>query len=195
MRMWHQIHGTRRCASESIPRVWPWRQNMTKVHARRPGYRTSTLQASRSLISSTRACDTRCMGVNPRCTGRCEERWLPGPTVAPNSRGRRGQRAEQRETGLVLFTTNMSFLSRSIRGVSCLPGARPGGGATQKCEASCSCKDRVQGATVARALPVRPSCSAATPLIDECYVISCVDFQARKSRWIAGVQGANRGQW
>jgi hypothetical protein len=71
---------------------------------------------------------------NPVRAGRCEERWLPGPTVAPISRGGRGQRTEQSDAGLVPFTTIMSFLSHSIRGVSCLPGARPGGCATLECE-------------------------------------------------------------
>jgi hypothetical protein len=77
-------------------------------------------------------------------TGRCEERWLPGPTVAPYSRRRRGPGAEQSETRLVPFTTNMSLLARSIRGVSCLPGARPRGCATLTCEASCNCRDQAR---------------------------------------------------
>jgi hypothetical protein len=89
-------------------------------------------------------------------------RWLPGPSDQLNSREERGRRAKvQRDQPSTIHHT--SFLARSVRGVSCLPGARPGGCATLECEGSCSCRDRIQGATVARSLRIRPSCSPATP--------------------------------
>jgi hypothetical protein len=107
----------------------------------------------------------------------CEQRWAlrsvaktggcRGPRWHSTVAVRRGQRAEQSEIGLVPFTAHMPFLARSIRGVSCLPGARPGGCATLKCKDHAAA-DRVQGATVARALRDRPSCSAALRLIHEC---------------------------
>jgi hypothetical protein len=85
--------------------------------------------------------------------------WLPGRTVTQytNSHEGRGQRAEQSETGRVPITINTSAFPCSIRCFSCLPGERPGGCATWEHEGSCSCRDRVQGATGATFLRVRPS--------------------------------------
>jgi hypothetical protein len=60
----------------------------------------------------------------------------------------------------VPLTIDMSCLSRSVHGVSCLPGAQPGGCANL-CDGSCSCRDPdpVLGATVAMLLRVCPSCT------------------------------------
>jgi hypothetical protein len=128
-------------------------------------------------------------------SGHCEETWLPGPTFTPNSREERGQRAKHSKTGLVANTMSVSFLFCSVRGVSCLPGAQPGCCGSLEFEGSCSCRDRVQGAAVARALRVAPAAVLHPPFIDECYGASCVDFQAQRRRWVDGVQGAIGGQW
>jgi hypothetical protein len=99
----------------------------------------------------------------PDNAGHCD-RWMPGPTAARNGREERGQRAKQSETGVVPYTMNTYFLSRSVRGVSCLPGARPGGCATWNVV---QLQTESRGATVARSLRVRPSRSPAPHLIDE----------------------------
>jgi hypothetical protein len=86
------------------------------------------------------------------------------PTAVPNSRDGRGRRAYRSNIGRVPFTMSISVLPGLSRGVSCLPGARPGGFATVTVEGSYSCRDSIQGAAAARFLRVRRSCIPARPL-------------------------------